>query len=117
MDAVALNLNLTPDQTAASVNQILVGEGYVLERYEYGNPIYTIGDQTARLFLGAFVKRHQFAIKLDPLTSGCRLTLIKASAGLLTGGLWGYISTNREFKRLGNLLELSLQSPLIAVTS
>ncbi len=73
-------------------------------KFEGGTPMRSTwgqGDDTARILLGAFVKRYQFTIAIDP-QPGTPYVWMRLGKGITgwAGGVIGYSQMNSELQRL-----------------
>ncbi|HEY3359162.1 MAG TPA: hypothetical protein VGQ83_38285 [Polyangia bacterium] len=78
-------------------------------KFEGGTPMrssWGVGDDTARVLFGAFVKRYQFTISIDPQPGSpyVWLRLAKGISGA-AGGLIGYSQMNTETQRVIGLIQ------------
>ena len=72
--------------------------------FEGGTPMQSSwgqGSDTARVLLGAFAKRYQFKVQIDP-QPGSPYVWLRLSKGITgaMGGLIGYSKMNSEFQRI-----------------
>ena len=87
------------------VGAIFSGEGYKLESGAPDNGTYGIGNQTMRLLLGAFHKRHTFSVKIYMHDENhVRMDLIKMSSGW-SGGLIGVSQVKKELARIKQVMQ------------
>ena len=78
-------------------------------KFEGGTPMRSTwgqGDDTMRVLFGAFVKRYQFSVAIDPQpgTPYVWLRLSKAITGAM-GGVIGYSQMNTEFQRVSGAMQ------------
>jgi len=73
-------------------------------KFEGGTPMRSTwgqGDDTMRVLFGAFVKRYQFSVAIDP-QPGSPYVWLRLSKGITgaMGGVIGYSQMNTEFQRV-----------------
>lgn len=95
--------NISSDELAAKVKEILLEKGYKLEQGSPDNGKYGKGSQVLRVLFGAFAKRFCWEVKVQAEGNITRLILSKDAKGY-AGGLIGVNQVNNEYKRLTDVL-------------
>ena len=95
-----------PNWLAQDVSAFFNGLQY---KFEGGTPMRSTwgqGDDTMRVLFGAFVKRYQFSVAIDPQpgTPYVWLRLSKAITGAM-GGVIGYSQMSGEFQRVTGAMQ------------
>ncbi len=93
---------------AAWLHEFFCAKGYRLENGTPHSGVYGVGNDTARILLGAFVRRYKFQVDVGTSAGGVWLRVTKGMSGAL-GGLIGYMAMKRETKRIFESLQVFLQ--------
>ena len=103
-EATFIFKNISADELGESIYELLVKKGYKLEDGIKVNATYGKGSKIARAFLGAFIKRFAFSVKLTSSEGTTTLVFSKDGKGYM-GGAIGEVQVNSEFNIIMGILE------------
>ena len=99
------------NQLSLTVSSWFATEGYRLETGTPLNAVYGKGSALLRFFLGGFVKRYKYSVRIfiDHYGNGA-IQVAPAHAGW-SGGLLGINQTKKEFERIKQMFPQRFQAP------
>jgi hypothetical protein len=89
----------TADEAAQSMNTFFLGMGFRLSRGSMREGVYELGDAAGRLFVGAFVKRAKFSVRVQPTDRGVSVSVLSSISGV-SGGAIGVVREGKQRKQL-----------------
>jgi hypothetical protein len=89
----------TADEAAQEMNTFLLGVGFSLSRGSLREGVYELGDAAGRLFVGAFVKRAKFTVRVQPTDRGVSVSVVSGMSGV-SGGAIGVVREGKQRKQL-----------------
>jgi hypothetical protein len=98
--------NIDPNLLAQDVQMFFTQMGYKYEGGTQWRSMWGKGDDTMRVFFGAFVERYQFAIAID-MQPGTPYVWLKVSKGIsgAAGGIIGYTQMDSELSRIVGMMQ------------
>jgi hypothetical protein len=89
----------TADEAAQAMNAFFLGIGFRLSRGSLREGVYELGDAAGRLFVGAFVKRAKFNLRIQPTDRGISVSVLSGMSGV-SGGAIGVVREGKQRKEL-----------------
>ena len=96
--------NELSNELPVSIYTILIKKGYKLEHGEKVDTLCGKGSEIGRVFLGAFIKRFAFSVKIKSHNDITSLTFSKHGKGFL-GGAIGAAQAKKEYNSIISILK------------
>ncbi|MFF4240026.1 hypothetical protein [Actinomadura geliboluensis] len=107
--SVKLQVNGTPDQVRAVVEQALQAEGF---RFTWEDPAQAIiekGSRTKALLLGAFATHYKYRVMLVQQQDGTVVVDLGPATTGMSGGAIGVAKVRRKLDEVGQVLSAAFQ--------
>jgi hypothetical protein len=89
----------TTDEAAQALATFFLSIGFAHSRGSLREGVYELGDAAGRLFVGAFVKRAKFNVRVQPTDQGISVSVISGMSGV-SGGAIGVVREGKQRKQL-----------------